>query len=161
MLNRDLSGFSDATLAVVFANGAKHFDEQGYDGPWVMSEDATCICPTADVRAVEVDGKKWLQLDCFSSGPIRIEHSADVAIKLAELLTSDAHKAVLGTLVMTLPAYAPRTIRPFPAFLLPGNGPNVEEADVWEAKFCEAGLRANKEVLGLGADGAVRGHWLR
>eukprot|EP00966_Prymnesium_polylepis_P211106 4888732-Prymnesium_polylepis.1 len=48
MLNRDLSGFSDATLTVVFANGAKHFDEQGYDGPLVVSEDATCICPTAE-----------------------------------------------------------------------------------------------------------------
>jgi hypothetical protein len=92
---------------------------------------------------------------------MRLPNSVEGAERLAELLSSDRHKAVLGTLVMILPAFAPRTIVPFPGFLLPGNGPTMDEADSWEETFTKAAVRVQKDLLSLGADGAVRGHWLR
>ena len=165
MLRRDLSGLPGEMLEDAFAAGGAHFKAEGYDGPLIAAHDSTAVKPVAEARAVSVAGEKFIQLDCFSSGPVRVPNSAEGARRLTELLSSTEHKAVLGTLVMLVPACADTTVAPFSLFLVPGGGPNAQETEEWDEKLPLAALSVGLEVQWScqGVDGCVgpRSMWTR
>ena len=73
-------------------------------------------------------------------------NSSDGAKQLAALLSGTEHKAVLATLMMLVPACADSKVPPFSLFLVPGGGPNTQEAEAWEEKLVARGLCHDLEV---------------
>lgn len=117
MLRRSLIGLWGETLEEAFKAAKEHFEQEGYDGPLVAAHDSTAVKPVAEVRAVIVEGgRKMIQIDCFSSGPVRLANSLEGAQQLTTLMGSTEHKAVLGTLMMLVPACADTNVVPFSLF---------------------------------------------
>ena len=147
MLLRDLTGLSGETLDDALREAKAHFTRAGYDGPVVCAHDSTAVKPVAECRSVvDERGEKMVQLDCFSKGPLRVPNSSDGAKQLAALLSGTEHKAVLATLMMLVPACADSKVPPFSLFLVPGGGPNTQEAEAWEEKLVARGLCHDLEV---------------
>ena len=164
MLRRNLIGLWGETLEEAFKAAKEHFEQEGYDGPLVAAHDSTAVKPVAEARAVIVEGgRKMIQIDCFSSGPVRLANSLEGAQQLTTLMGSTEHKAVLATLMMLVPACADTNVAPFSLFLVAGGGPNTLETETWEDRLIIVGLSIGLQVWLQGADGCIgpRTIWLR